>query len=236
MEFSKILQLSNEFLWFIMLLVIFLLILVSYRLFGKIGLFAWTPVAVILANIQVLKAVELFGFSATLGNIIYASSFLVTDILSENYGRRDAQRAVYIGFLSLIAMTVLMQLALWFTPSEADFAHGSLQLIFGIMPRLAMASLTAYGLSQLHDVWAYHFWKTRKPGKKFIWLRNNLSTMVSQAIDTVVFTLVALAGVFTGRIFWEIMATTYLFKVIVAALDTPFLYIARSWKDKKRVD
>jgi len=235
MEFSNILQLSNELLWFIMLLANFLLILVSYRLFGKVGLFTWTPVAVILANIQVLKAVELFGLSATLGNITYASSFLVTDILSENYGRREAQRAVYIGFLSLIAMTVLMQLALLFAPSEADFAHGSLQLIFGIMPRLALASLTAYGLSQLHDVWAYHFWKIRKPGKKFIWLRNNLSTMVSQAIDTVVFTVVAFAGVFTGRIFWEIMATTYLFKVIVAALDTPFLYIARSWKDKKRV-
>ena len=227
--------LSNELLWFIMLTVNFVMILLSYRLFGKTGLFIWTPIAVIIANIQVLKAVDLFGFSATLGNIVYASSFLVTDILSENYGRADARKAVYIGFLSLFAMTVLMQLALVFTPSGSDFAHQSLAVIFGIMPRIALGSLAAYGLSQMHDVWAYQFWKKIKPDKKHIWIRNNFSTMVSQLIDTAVFTVIAFAGVFEGRMFWEIMATTYLFKLIVAALDTPFLYIARSWKDRGRI-
>jgi len=226
---------ANELLWLIMLLANFVLILLSYRFFGKIGLYIWTPIAVILANIQVLKAVDLFGASATLGNIVYATSFLVTDILSENYGRSDAKRAVYIGFFALLAMTVLMQLSLMFTPAEADFAHDSLAVIFGIMPRIALGSLTAYGLSQLHDVWAYHFWKNKKPGKKFIWLRNNLSTMVSQCIDSLIFTVIAFAGVFTGRVFWEILLTTYVFKVIVAAADTPFIYIARQWKDKGTV-
>lgn len=228
----SLIGIPNEVLWLIMLGANFILILLSYRLFGKTGLFIWTPVAVILANIQVLKTVELFGFSATLGNIVYATSFLVTDILSENYSRRDARKAVYIGFLSLLAMTVLMQLALLFAPSEDDFAHESLQVIFGIMPRIALASLAAYGISQIHDVWAYHFWKTLRPEKRFIWLRNNLSTMVSQGIDTAVFTTVAFAGVFSGPVFWEIMATTYLFKVVVAAADTPFIYIARGWKDR----
>lgn len=226
---------SNEILWFLMLGVNFLMILLFYRFFGKIGLFVWTPVAVILANIQVLKAVDLFGFSATLGNIVYATSFLVTDILSENYGKDDARRAVYIGFLSLISMTVLMQIALVFTPAEEDFAQASLKVLFGIMPRIALASLIAYGLSQMHDVWAYHFWKRIRPQKGFIWLRNNLSTMVSQAIDTLVFTSIAFAGVFTGPVFWEIMATTYLFKFIVALADTPFIYIARNWKDRGKV-
>lgn len=236
MTVLQALSLSNEILWCIMLLINFIMILSAYRLFGKIGLFAWTAIAVILANIQVLKAVDLFGFSATLGNIVYATSFLVTDILSENYGRREAKTAVYLGFLALFAMTVLMQLALLFIPSADDFAQDSLQVIFGIMPRVALGSLAAYGLSQLHDVWAYHFWKSRRPEKRFIWLRNNLSTVVSQCIDTAVFTTIAFAGVFTGRMFWEILATTYLFKVIVAALDTPFLYIARAWKDAGTVD
>ncbi|MBN2049870.1 MAG: queuosine precursor transporter, partial [Spirochaetales bacterium] len=128
-----------------------------------------------------------------------------------------------------------MQIALVFTPAEEDFAQASLKVLFGIMPRIALASLIAYGLSQMHDVWAYHFWKRIRPQKGFIWLRNNLSTMVSQAIDTLVFTSIAFAGVFTGPVFWEIMATTYLFKFIVALADTPFIYIARNWKDRGKV-
>lgn len=145
----------NELLWPVMLAVNFGLILVSYRIFGKTGLYAWTPLAAIVANIQVVKLVELFGTTATLGNIVYASSFLVTDILSEMHGKKQAQKAVFIGLFSLVAMTVLMNLALFFTPAPDDFSQDSLAVIFGFMPRIAAASLLAYLVSQMHDVWAY---------------------------------------------------------------------------------
>ena len=95
-------------------------ILIIYRFFGKLGLYIWIPIAAIVANIQVMKYVELFGLTATLGNIVYASSFLVTDILSENYGRKHANRAIAIGFVSLVAMVVLMNVALLFEPDAAD--------------------------------------------------------------------------------------------------------------------
>lgn len=226
----------NITLWFIMLIINFAAIMLAYRLFGKLGLFIWIPISVIVANIQVVKTVEIFGFIATLGNIVYATSFLVTDILSENYGKKDASKAVGIGFFSLISMTVLMQFALRFIPHESDFAQGSLQTIFGIMPRIALGSLAAYALSQLHDVWAYNKLKAKHPGKKFIWLRNNASTMVSQLIDSIVFTLIAFAGVFEFPVLIEILITTYLFKWIVAAADTPFIYLARSWKDRGLVE
>ena len=107
-----------------------------YRLFGKTGLFIWIPIAGIIANIQVLKVVDLFGINATLGNIVYASSFLVTDILSENYGKKSAAKAVFVGFLSLIASMILFQAALWFTPAADDWAQDSLVNIFGFMPRI----------------------------------------------------------------------------------------------------
>lgn len=219
----------NEALWIGMIAANFAAILVAYRLFGKAGLYAWIPLAVIVANIQVLKTVDLFGVTATLGNVVYATSFLATDLLSENHGRREARRAVFIGFFSLVVMTALMNLAIHFRPSSEDFAHESIRSLFSLMPRVAGASLLAYGVSQLHDVWAFHFWKRRFPGKRFLWLRNNASTMVSQLIDSVVFSLVAFAGVYSGHVLIEIVATTYVLKWIVAALDTPLVYLGRRW-------
>ena len=85
-------------LWLVEILVNFLLIILAYRLFGKWGLIMWIPVSTIIANIQVVQTIELFGFSATLGNVVYATSFLITDILSENYGKKEAKKAVWIGF------------------------------------------------------------------------------------------------------------------------------------------
>jgi uncharacterized integral membrane protein (TIGR00697 family) len=219
---------QNELLWLAMLLANFFLIILAYKLFGKWGLIMWIPISVIVANIQVIQTVKLFGLVATLGNIVYASSFLVTDILSENYGKEEAKKAVWIGFFSLISMTLLMNLALAFQPLEGDdfaaITHDATSTIFSLMPRIAVASLTAYLLSQRHDVWAYHFWRKRFSKDSQIWLRNNLSTAVSQLIDSMVFVIIAFYGVFETVVLIEIFVTTYLLKFIVAAADTPFIY------------
>jgi uncharacterized integral membrane protein (TIGR00697 family) len=211
-------------------------ILIVYRVFGKTGLYVWVPIAAITANIQVLKTVELFGLTATLGNIVYATSFLVTDILSENHGKADARRAVAFGFFSIVTVVGLMNLALLFEPAESDFAQTHLREIFILLPRVTAASLLAYGVSQLHDVWAYHFWRTRFPDIGKIWIRNNLSTIVSQLIDSIVFTAAAFIGLFPFRVVLEIALSTYLLKVVVAIADTPLVYIARRWKDRGLVD
>ena len=215
-----------------MLLANFLLIILGYRIFGKWGLIMWIPISVIVANIQVIQTVELFGLVATLGNIVYASSFLVTDILSENYGKQEAKKAVWIGFFSLISMTLLMNLALAFSPLEGDefatTAHEATSTIFSLMPRIAVASLAAYLLSQRHDVWAFHFWRNRFGKENQLWLRNNLSTVISQLIDSVVFVLIAFYGVFETSVLLEIFITTYILKFVVAAADTPFVYWAKS--------
>jgi len=225
----------NETIWLIMLVLNFLAIMIAYRLWGKTGLYIWIPISVMIANIQVTKTVVLFGMEATLGNIVYATSFLATDILSECYGKKAAAKAVGIGFFSLIVMTVLMNVAILFNPAPSDFVQESMSTIFGLMPRIALASLTAYLLSQLHDIWAYGFWGRLKPGIKWLWLRNNASTAVSQLIDTLLFTILAFWGVFPWSILWQIMLTTYVLKWVVAMLDTPFIYIAKNWHDSKKV-
>lgn len=225
----------NELLWFLLLVLDFAAIMLAFRLWGKLGLYIWIPISIILANIQVTKNVMLFGIEATLGNIVYATSFLVTDILSELYGKKESARAVRFGFFALLAMTVLMQVALLFEPSPSDLAHPALEVIFGLMPRIAFGSLIAYVISNSHDVWAYDFWKRAKPGRGYLWLRNNFSTFVSQLIDTLVFTFIAFWGVYSMEVVAQIIISTFVLKWAVAIFDTPFIYLARKWHEEGKI-
>ncbi|MBJ2356214.1 queuosine precursor transporter [Sphaerochaeta sp. S2] len=225
----------NELFWMVMLALNFVMILIAFRLWGKLGLYIWIPISVIVANIQVTKNVMLFGLDATLGNIVYATGFLATDILSELYGKKESAKAVAIGFFSLLAMTIIMQVALLFEPAASDIAHSSLSLVFGLMPRIAFGSLVAYVISNLHDIWAFDYWKRKRPGNRTLWLRNNLSTIVSQLIDTLVFTFIAFWGVYPTEVLTGIVISTYLLKWVVAVMDTPFMYLARFWYDKDKI-
>ncbi len=219
----------NELLWFGLLFCSFITVIIAYKLFGKIGLYAWTSVAVILANIQVMKTVQVFGLVTALGNVIYASLFLVTDILNENHSKKDAQKSVWIGFFVLISMTIIMQITLQFIPDESDFLSEHITAIFSLMPRIAFASLVAYLISQSHDVWFFDKLKKRF-GKKNLWFRNNLSTITSQLLDNTIFTLIAFTGVFEWNIIMQIFLTSLMLKLIVAVFDTPFIYLAKKIK------
>jgi len=224
----------NEILWFLFLLIDFSLSLLAIYYFGKKALYVIIASDIIICNIQVIKTIELFGLVATLGNILYASIFLATDLLSEIYGKKDARRGVWLGFYALIFMTISMQLALQFSPHSSDFSHDALKTIFGFIPRVTIASIIAYLVSQNHDVWAFHFWKNKTHGK-FLWLRNNISTWVSQAIDSILFVFIAFYGVFEFSIILQILFTTYIIKLIVAILDTPIIYLGR-WVIKKHIE
>lgn len=227
----------NEILWILFALVDLCMVLVVYRFFGRVGLFGLMVFNLMLCNIQVLKTIELFGLTTTLGNILYASVFLATDLLSEFYGKKEAQKGVLLGFVTLVMMVGYMQLALYFQPGADDFAQPHLEALFGFMPRIALASIVAYLISQLHDVWAFHAIKARTSGK-FLWLRNNASTMISQLLDSAIFCSIAFWGMFPMDVFMEIMLSTYIIKIAVAALDTPFIYIAKRFihKDEKTVE
>jgi len=221
---------SNEFIWIIWIVINFLLILLCYKLFGKTGLFAWIAFGTVLANIQVTKTVELFGLTATLGNIMYGTLFLITDSLGEMYGKKDALKAVKIGFFTLLATVIIMKVALMFVPSIVDQGHDALEYTFGLIPRIAAASLTAYFISQFLDVHLFAKIREMYPSDKLLWLRNNGSTLVSQLVDTLIFVPIAFLGLFDLNTVLSIFITTYVFKVIVAVADTPFIYIMKKIK------
>ncbi|AYB37867.1 queuosine precursor transporter [Brevibacillus laterosporus] len=211
-------------------LVNFVLFLVCYRFFGKVGLYAWIGFATVLANIQVVKIVELFGFAMTLGNTMYATIYLCSDLLNEKYGQEQAKKAVWFGFFTLITTTIIMQMALKFVPHPDGLAkQDALSMIFGLMPRLAIASLTSYFISQFLDVRIYTFLKKICPKRNQLWIRNNGSTLISQLVDTVLFCTIAFLGELPMDVWFDILITTYLIKFVVSAASTPFLYIARNF-------
>ncbi|MGL6114011.1 queuosine precursor transporter [Cetobacterium sp. SF1] len=226
------LQYTNEILWFIKLFISFIVVLSAYKCFGKTGLFIWIPISMFIANIEVIILVKLFGLHASLGNIPYASAFLATDILSEKYGEKDAKKAIWIGFFSNIVVTFMINFALFFIP-EADGQQmfDSLKSIFGLFPRFMIAGLIAYGISQHLDVYLYSSLKNKFPNH--LWIRNNGSTMISQLVDNILFTVIAFTGVFPISVMFEIFLSTYILKWIVAAMDTPFLYLATKIDSKK---
>lgn len=205
----------------------FVLLLIMYKFFGKTGLFAWVAISTVLANIQVTKTIEIIGLTATLGNSLYASTFLATDILNEKYGKKEAKKAVWLGFSSLLIMVLVMQFGIKFIPAESDFAQGSLETIFGLIPQIAIGSMVAYLASQHLDVIIFSALRKMFPKDSQFWIRNNGSTLISQLLDTLIFTSIAFWGVFPFDVWIQIFVSTYVLKFIVSVLDTPFGYLAK---------
>lgn len=230
----------NELILIASVVIIYGSVIVAYRLFGKNGLFAFSAIATVLANIEVLILVDAFGMEQTLGNVMFASTYLVTDILSENESKKDASRAVYIGIFASVAMLIFTGMWQLYTPSESDFAMPAIRQIFSTTPRLVIASMLGYVVSQRFDVWLYHAWwdftsKRFGDSRKFLWLRNNGSTLISQLINTVLFTSVAFWGMYDTRTFVEIMISSYVIYIFTSLLDTPIVYIARRMKEKGKI-
>lgn len=220
---------TNELLFLLTTVVNFSMVLAFYRFFGKVGLFAWMGIATVIANIEVIKCCDMFGMAVALGNVAYGSTFLSTDILNEMYGGKEARKAVKLGFFALVAYTVMIQSALMFIPNAQDFASEPMKTIFQFAPRICITSIGCYYVSNMINTYLYQFFRKHfKP----MWVRNNAATIIAQFVDTVAFTFIAFWGIFDIQTMIEIIVTAYIMKVIVAAMDTPFLYFAR-WIGKK---
>ncbi len=221
----------NILIFFVSVLFFLASVIAIYKLFGKTGIFAYICFATILSNIQVCKSITLFGLTTTAGPVLYAATFLCTDILSEKYGKKVAAKAVWLGVFVNILWLFGTQITLWFVPAETDYIQSSLAVVFGMVPRISTASLVSYVISQRLDVTLYHWiWKKSGDTPKGLWLRNNGSTLVSQLADSVIFVSIAFLGTMPMEVFFQIMFTNYLFKALVALCDTPFIYLARRLK------
>ena len=233
----------NELSWLGYLFFNYTFILLVYRYWGKVGLLLFVPLSVVLANIQVLKMMHLFGVETTMGNIALGGVFLISDILSEIEGKRFAKKLVTMGFVTMVFTTIVMKWAVTITPASIDTFQPHLNAIFGAnflelsVIRVTLASLTAFVISQLFDVWAYQVIRKWKPDYKDIWIRNNFSTVIGQVIDNSLFTILAFAGT-PGIGIKELVViafSTYFLEIFISVMDTPFVYIAAKWHKEGKI-
>lgn len=231
---------SNELLLFVSVLLIYGALLAWFKLFGKNGLIAFTALTTITANIEVLILIKAFGLEQTLGNVMFASSFLATDILSEIYGKDEAKKAVNIGIATSITFIVFTQFWFLYTPAAGDTSMEHLQYIFSTTPRMMTASLLVYAIAQKFDVWAYHKWwnlteKLSGDRRKYLWVRNNGSTLLSQLLNAILFTTFAFWGTYDIPTLLSIAASSYVVFIFTSVADTPMIYLARMMYEKNRI-
>ncbi len=167
-----------------------------------------------------------YRFEISVGILPYPITFLITDILSEIYGQKKANQVVVAGiFASFFSMLIILVADKAPAISSSPIGDAVFSRVFGLSPIAVLASMLAYLFAQFIDIKIFHFWKRYTEGKH-LWLRNNLSTFSSQFVDTftVVFLLCSFE-VLPWDLFNGLLLSGFLFKVIVAALDTPLLYL-----------
>ncbi len=189
----------------------------------------WLEAYIIIATVTIYcvagKLFDFYGITANATAATYAGIFLATDMLTETYGKKVGFRMIRIGFFSAILFIGITQFVLLFTPLPfVEGLGGAMDTVFGTSLRIFIGSVTAYLIAQHFDVWFYHFLH-KKTGDKMLWLRNCLSTGVSQFIDSVIFFTIAFYGTVPNLV--EIVLAGYLLKLAVAIIDTPFMYASK---------
>ncbi|MBU0471806.1 MAG: queuosine precursor transporter [Nanoarchaeota archaeon] len=191
--------------------------------------------ALILANTLGTKITTLFGVRVSVGIFFVPIMFLVTDIIAEVHGKQRAKNFVYVALIIMTFGLFMIYVSIILPANSTWGNQDAFASIFGATLRMTIASIIAFSLSQLHDVWAFDLLKRKTKGK-YLWLRNNVSTMISQFIDTTVFMFLAfyhVAPKFTVQFIFSLIIPYWLFKVLFALIDTPFVYAGVWWLKKK---
>ena len=191
-------------------------LVVSNLIFQKF--FSWYPF-----NFEIL-GIKLFELSV--GVLPYPITFLITDIISEIFGKRKANQVVVMGIVSSIFSIALLLLGdVLPANSSSPIDDETFNLVFSASPLAVLASMFAYLIAQFLDIRIYHFWKQLTKGK-YLWLRNNFSTFSSQIIDsTTVIALLCFFDILAWDLFLGLVLSSIIFKIIVAIIDTPLLYL-----------
>ena len=217
---------NNVLLIFINIIVTFSIVILIEKLFKKEGLFVWAAIALITANILECQTVGLFnGFTSTCGNVLFASVFLATDIMSEKYGAEYSKKAIKMAVFAMIAFTAIMQIGLLFTPDETDFAHDAMTTLFGLNLRISLSSIVMFFISNNLDIFIFE--KLKKKFPNMLWLRNNVATMISNVLENYFFIFFAFVGIYDIPTMLNIATTISVVEIVIALFDTPFIYISK---------
>lgn len=209
----------NELLFFIQILVVLGLTLTAKRL-GKSALVAWISMQAIIANLFVLKQISLFGFEVTASDAYLIGSLLGLNLIQEQHGKGEAQKATWTCFFLMVFFTLISQVHLLFTPSEHDTMQNAYTKILSEAPRLTAASMSVFFLVQQFDIRFFNFLKTTFSSLKFP-MRVGISLIVSQAIDTVLFGFAGLYGIVASLL--DVIVLSFAVKLVVILTNTSIL-------------
>lgn len=218
----------NIILGFINIIVIFSLIIIIEKIFKKEGLYVWICLAVIFANLVVGKTIDILGFTTSLGNVLFASTFLATDILSEKYSKEDAKKSIYLSIFSAIVFIIVTQITLLFKPSSTDIVNESMKVLFGVSIRTFIASIIMFFISNMLDIYLYNKLKEKYPNR--LWFRNNVATIISNCTENFFFVGLAFIGIYDLSLILSIAITKTIIEMVIAICDTPFLYLSKKLK------
>ena len=186
--------------------------------------------SLVISAVLAAKIVTVFGITVSAGVLGYCVTFVCTDVISEVWGRERAREVVLSGFVTLLVCLALIQVALWWPSAPFWQGQEAFQEVLGMTPRIILGSIIAYLIGQYHDVWAFHFYKRLTRGRH-LWLRNNLSTVTSQFLDSCIFISIAFAGKMP---LLPLILGQWAVKVGIAGLDTVVVYALVAWIERKR--
>lgn len=219
----------NELLFFLHLLVIINAALGALWL-GKEALICLIALFAIVSNLFVTKQIMLFGFSATATDSFAIGIVLSLNLLQEYYGKEITKKAIWVSFATAIIYTIFSQLHLLYMPAIFDTMHPHAVVVFGVMPRIMIASITTYFIVQRLDCILYEFLKRHMQGNYLVW-RNYCSVLCSQLLDTVLFSFLGLYGLVESIL--PIMVISYCIKLIAIIVATPFVRFSKKLMEKK---
>lgn len=173
-----------------------------------------------IASILASKIINIYGIFVPAGILAYSATFMMSDTICEIWGKKVANNVVMAGFISLVVVMFLIRTALMMPPAPFWQNQDAFATILGSSSRIIVASLTAYIISQYNDVFVYIFIRN-KTGRKHLWLRNNLSTAMSQLLDSVIFITIAFYGQMP---IIPLILGQWAIKLVVAVCNTPFVY------------
>lgn len=211
----------NETIFFIHIFLTLVFSLGALKL-GKEALMTWVAIQALLANLFVIKQMMLCGREVTCSDVFAIGSIFGLNLLQEYFGKKEAQRAIWICFYLMIFFALASQIHLLYVPSAHDVSHASFSVILSPAPRLLLASLATFFIVQSIDI---KIFQVLVPKLKHFALRNALSLILSQLIDTVLFSILGLYGLVESIM--DIMLVSFVLKLIIAASITPFVALSK---------
>ena len=232
-------SLSGEVLSLISFTVGVTVMLFMFRLFDLVGLYVYSAVATVMANIQVLKLMNFNTLTdpVALGTATFSTIFLANDIITEHFGTDAAKRNIWLSFVTQILVTTTMIVSIGFRPVEGNDAHDAISTLFLPAPRLLIASLMAFVVSQLFNINIFQ-WLSKIYKEKKLWLRSNVALMTSELVDNIIFSSLAWVilspnPVSTSTLIYTYILGTYILRVIFALFSTPIIYWSYYFKPRK---